>query len=95
MQEPKTVRVNSDESVCFTVVDAVADVRAIDPLELSPLGAVVDTDALDALFAPGSELTRPHDVDLTFEYEGCGVTVESGGTVSVAPVSAARPGDHR
>lgn len=68
------------------VVRGVARVTSRDVLDLEPLSDVVDADALDALFdgrgrqgdfyrsSARSETTGLH---LSFEYEGCAVTVRS------------------
>lgn len=83
MSECKTVCVRSEGDVCFAVVDTVSKLTATDPLELEPLGTVVDTDAVETLFGPGQIGSIRHDADLSFRYEGCDVTVGNDGTVSV------------
>lgn len=87
MNECQNISVHSDESICFAIVDTVSNLTNTDPLELDPLGTVVDTDALNALFSP-SDSSRRHDAYLTFRYEGCNVAVDSDGTISVDPVAA-------
>jgi len=61
------------------VVDAVASETDTDPTELTPLGTVIDPEALDTLVA--DEGTR--DVAVDFEYEGYLVSVSSDQRVSV------------
>ncbi|ELZ31148.1 hypothetical protein C474_09944 [Halogeometricum pallidum JCM 14848] len=97
MSECQTVCVSSEGDICFAVVDTVSKLTATDPLELEPLGTVVDTDAVEALFATtGLTGTVRHDADLSFRYEGCDVTVENDGTVSVtrAPPTAEFESEH-
>lgn len=67
------------ESVCVAVISAVAAVSNTRPKELEPLQGVVDTDALDALFQPGS---HGH---VTFPYSGYEVNVRSDGELTLAP----------
>ena len=97
MSECKTVRVHSDENVCLAVVETVSELTATEPLELAPLGKVVDTDAIETLFG-ASDTSRGirHDAYLSFRYEGCDVTVDSDGTVSVTHTPAmTEPGSDR
>lgn len=58
------------------VVELVADRSGVDPMELPPLGSVLDTDALDALVCGSARSDR--SVALSFPYAGMEVTV--GGT---------------
>jgi hypothetical protein len=67
-------RRNSRLSVA--VVQAIADEKGRDPTEVSPLGEVIDPDALDALFIGTSG-------SISFQYEELWVTVRSNGTVTV------------
>ncbi|SFR33915.1 hypothetical protein SAMN04487947_0080 [Halogeometricum rufum] len=89
MNERKNVTVRPEEDLCFTIVETVSDLTNTPPLELDPLGNVVETDALETLFGPARE-TAEHDAYLTFRYEGCSVAVDSDGSVSVtrAPTPA-------
>jgi hypothetical protein len=82
MTERKNVTVRPEEDLCFTIVETVSDLTNTSPLELDPLGTVVETDALDTLFGPSGEPVE-HDAYLTFRYEGCTVAVDSDGSVSV------------
>jgi hypothetical protein len=61
------------------VVDAVADETDTDPTDLTPLGTVIDPEALDSLVADAED----RDVSVGFEYEGYRVTVGSGQGVTV------------
>lgn len=53
-------------------VEAVARATERDPLDLSPLGRTIDTDALDALLADADAGAQ---LSCNFEYAGCSVTV--------------------
>lgn len=62
-----------EEEPSIVIVTAVADVIDESPLELEPLHATVDTEALDGMLET-ADGTEP-DVTVTFEYCGCEVTV--------------------
>ncbi len=76
----KSVRHCSDpDEVAVAVVELVAERTDRDPLEIEPrLGTVVDVEALSALIESPYTTGR-----LRFDYAGCTVTVEGGGTVAV------------
>lgn len=77
----------TDESLAYTVVTAVAAIRDTDPVDLPTLYECVDVDALDAL-VDGSR-TRPGGVDghVTFAYAGCEVTVDFDGWIRLSPLT--------
>lgn len=80
--EPESVRTTVDsgaESTGVAVVSAVAAVSNTVPRELEPLHDVLDVDALDTIFQPGS------DGSITFRYGGCEVVVRSDSDITVAP----------
>ena len=69
-------------SLSTEVVTTVASVKNTDVMELKPsLYEVIDTDALDSLFANRSDPT--HSGHISFEYAECQVTVRSDGHVLV------------
>lgn len=73
-----------DESVSEVVVETVASVSGVDPVELDPLYYAIDPDALDALFAPRPAAgDLPRDVQLSFSYVGLQVTVTAAGRIIV------------
>lgn len=77
----RAVRPHVDgQSVATQVAAAVADTRGTTADDLTPLGTVIDTDALDRLF----ETRDTPDLTVEFDYEGCHVTVDAD-TVSVEP----------
>ncbi|WP_254861978.1 HalOD1 output domain-containing protein [Halovivax gelatinilyticus] len=68
-----------ESSVTQTVVESVAEAEGIDPLELSPpLYDVVDTEALETLFADKKGLGK-----IIFNYKTFEVSVFSDGYVSI------------
>lgn len=67
------------------VVEEVAAATDTDPIELEPLYAHVDPDALDALFSNGAGRTVRHQGEIAFPMAGCDVTVGADGTVEVDP----------
>lgn len=62
------------------VVEAVAEATDRAATALPSLASVLDPDAVDMLFAPGTG----DDVSLTFGYAGTGVRVHGDGTVEIA-----------
>lgn len=71
---------SGNSAVSQRVVAAVADARDVDPLELPPLYDTIDSDALDQLFARGSEKGPGRVI---FVMAGCEVMVHSDGEVDV------------
>lgn len=65
------------------VVSAVATATDCDPLDLPPLYAAVDTEALDLLFTSDRPTTAGGMRAVTFEYADYLVTVNRHGTVEV------------
>jgi len=81
MQTTESVPQRESRSLSIDVIESVADVRDLDPLELPQLRTVIDPDALEQLFshtANGAGQAR-----LTFTYAGCEVTVNGDETVTV------------
>ena len=73
---------SQDGTTSARVIEAVAEARGVDPLDLPPLYDVIDPDALNRLFnsdSPG----RPNGPGrVTFTLSGCEVVVESDGEVT-------------
>lgn len=55
-----------------TVIEAVAEARSVDPLDLPPLGLEVDFDALEILV----DTMRERPVEIRFHAAGCLVVVD-------------------
>ena len=73
-----------DEPLSVTVATAVASVTGRDVTELEPLHYTVNTDALERLFEPRPNGLRS-DGTVTFDYQGCTVTITADGEISVEP----------
>lgn len=76
----RTIRIDdlSANSISEAVILAVARVRDMDPLELSPLGDSVNPIALNVLFEDES-----FTGNVTLQYEGYEVTVTSDGQIVI------------
>lgn len=68
------------------VIEAVAAVTGREPTDLPSLHRRVDVDALDALVTHGVQ-GIPRQVDVTFEYAGVEVTVNSQDGIVIRPGS--------
>lgn len=68
---------NSRDSASLAVVSVVAAVLERDPMDLTPLHSVIDTDALETLATRPSD-SRETGISVSFQYEGREVTVEDG-----------------
>lgn len=85
-QESATVRTQFDQektSASMTVIATLADVMGVDPVELDPLHATVDPDALDSLVRVHNRTCG--DIHVTFSHESHAITVYSYGVVAVSP----------
>jgi hypothetical protein len=69
--------------VSLRVVEAVASLRGVDPVELEPLAGSIDPDALNDLFDPVDDRRRAVRGDVAFAYEGVYVTVTSEGEIDL------------
>lgn len=69
--------IDSDESVCQSIVTAVANLEETAPTDLPVLAEVIDTDALETLI----QSTARMDPQVVFEYAGYRVVVTGGQTV--------------
>ncbi|SDN20199.1 hypothetical protein SAMN04487949_3649 [Halogranum gelatinilyticum] len=78
----------TDEVASDAVISAVAAASDTDPLDMEPLYATVDTDALDSLVTPRRAAIG--DLHLTFEYQGYEVTASSCGSIKLKPLIPAR-----
>lgn len=78
-----------DIELTSVVVDALADVAGVDPVEIPPLSDVVDPDAMNALFRPKPDGTPRTRGQLTFTHFGHEVVVEGEGRIEIAPNGSA------
>ena len=75
----------TDHSVTHAIVEAVADEKGIDPVDLAPpLASVIDPDALETFVTSAVDRTNPSGACVGFEYSGYRVTVGTDGTVDVS-----------
>jgi len=70
----------SSGSPSVRMLDAIGTIRDEDPIDLPPLDAYVDPDALDAVFEPIRDAPDAHG-SVTFEYDGTVVVVHSDGRI--------------
>lgn len=70
-------------SLATTLVSLVADVSGTDAVDLPPLAAVVDPDALGALVDGPSAL---RDLTVSFDYAGFHVVVHGNGRIHLTEV---------
>ena len=76
--------VTIDETLVMKVVDAVADAKGVDPLELDPLHEAIDLEALEAIFSTAEGRSA---VELSFTVAGCEVVVRGPDQISVTPLA--------
>ncbi|QRV16833.1 hypothetical protein JMJ58_08195 [Haloterrigena salifodinae] len=74
------------DSITEAVVDAVSDVERCDPLTLPPLWDMIDSEALDGLFAPARR-GHPRAGRVAFDYAGYEVCITVDVLGSEAPAS--------
>ena len=74
------VEFDESDDVAATVVRSVAAILGCPPLDLTPLGAGIDTEMLAAMVEQGSGGTTRRG-EYTFTYEGFEVTVDTGGDI--------------
>ena len=71
-----------DDDLIVRIVERIAEREGVDPIELSPpLHDVVDTEALESLFA--SDAPTGANASVTFTYRGYTVRVDGSGAVHV------------
>jgi uncharacterized ParB-like nuclease family protein len=74
--------VDDNSSTAIAVVEAVADQKEVDISDIeTPLAEVIDPDSLDRLWDSRRGTKRTPNGVLSFDYDGCRVTVTSDGTV--------------
>lgn len=76
-----------DGPASTAVVEAVAFVTGLDPLDIEPLGRVVDADALDRLLESADRAA------VSFEMEGLAVRVTAGGDIEIESPAMGPPDD--
>lgn len=81
---------DGDELLSTAVVRAVSAVEGREPLNLPPLVHVLDTDALDVLFASDGRGKPKTGGRLSFVYSESHVTIENGEYLTIQPVRNSR-----
>lgn len=83
------------DSASEAVLEAVGAAAGVDPIELEPLYAVIDPDALDALCTHARRTAENRSHSLRFSYGGFDVDVRTDGRIRVSDpsVSGAVAGD--
>ena len=74
----RTFSAEEPEGLTAAVVEGIAKAAGVSPLEIPPLAASIDPDALESLFHG-----RATPFQITFTYHGYTVCVESPGVVTV------------
>ncbi|WP_232688728.1 HalOD1 output domain-containing protein [Halobacterium zhouii] len=74
---------SGDVTPSTTIVEAVARARNCRPTDLESLDKTIDTDALNALFAPRHDGTQRGSGSISFSYSDRDVTVFSDGQIVV------------
>lgn len=70
--------IGTEEPVSMAVIRAVSAVEGREPQHLRPLGEVLDTDALDALFDVQGNGSPRTGGRVSFTYSNCEVSVDNG-----------------
>ena len=81
MTETREFDWTDESAVTYAVVEAVSSVTDQSMTEMQPLGTVINTDALNTIFA-GKQMDEQPLSDIQFEYEGCLVRVTAGGEIT-------------
>jgi hypothetical protein len=86
-RDSATVRTQFDQEktpASVAIIATLADVLDTDPVDLSPLYATVDPDALDALVRARNGAHG--DIHITFTHEGHEIRVHSYGVITITPL---------
>lgn len=81
-RDPVLVSNETDVTPSERVVDAVAAAEDVDPIELDPLYASIDPDALDAVVGSEDAFSQSSTV-VSFDYGGYRVTVTGDGDIDL------------
>ncbi|WP_231188652.1 HalOD1 output domain-containing protein [Haladaptatus sp. DYF46] len=75
---------NTDnESISTVIAETIANHKGVDPADIEPLYTTIDSDALDALFAPRNDGSARTTGQITFIHAGYEITVNSDRTITV------------
>lgn len=73
----------TDQSLSFAVVDAVATHEGVPVADLPPLGDAINPDALDELFEPKFDGSPRRGGEVTFDYCNHTIVVDASGRVDI------------
>lgn len=78
--------VDNSETLVTTVVRSVAAITGKNPVELDPLYATVDPDALEQVLDESrSDSSKQESVSVIFDFASCEITISCDGTVRIEP----------
>jgi hypothetical protein len=84
MEAQSSATVDAAERPSQVIIDLIADLEGVDPVDLSPpLYSVVDPDALDALFHSSNDNSAQTPGHVYFEYCGYEIRVQSDNEVAI------------
>lgn len=73
----------SPEPMSLRIIRLVAIASDRTPTDLSPLGRVIDADAIDAIFDSQAVEGQGTSIELSFNYEGYRIEITANGTVKL------------
>ena len=76
---------NREEPISTAITHAIAEIEGEEPERIPSLSAVVNPDALDALFQPKLDGTPRSNGHISFEFASYHVTVYNDGEIEIAP----------
>lgn len=80
-----TIGQNDTPPTSQRVIEEVAAVTGMNPLEMEPLYHQIDPDSLNSLFSDADSTTSGQQGHIIFPLAGCQVTVWADGSVDVEP----------
>ncbi len=75
-------RDDSDDTLVIGILEAVSDALDLDPMDLAPLGSLIDPEALEQVVESADV-----DVEIVLTLYGCRVEIDNSGNVSAAPLA--------
>lgn len=91
---PTQYDVTDNQQVSTRILEAVADQRGVDPLELQPLYEVVDPEALEAVFS-STVVGGNRGGRIEFTYAGCRITITAGADRAITVEDSTQQGRDR
>lgn len=69
----------------IVIVETIAEIKAIDPFAMEPLGNTIDMNAIDEIIQASID---GHPLQTTFSVEGYQVTIQSEGVIELRRIDA-------